>query len=512
MTTYDTIIIGAGANGLATAAQHAKRGKRVLVLEKRATIGGQYSTEEIFPGFKMDVLAHDLGWINDDLLRTLKLTPRWLPSETTLFSPLGDTALKLYRDSHRTSEALKPFSARDAEAFPAFQARTLKFARLLAQLYAQNAPDIFSKNPLDWLPLAGVGLQLKALGKRDMMEMIRMIPVPVQEWLDDTFESDALKGALGLAGVTNIMQGPRATGTALVFLHHHAGAGALREIRRVQGGVGAFINELADAARRLGAEIRTSAQVARILVADGKITGVALANGEEIKATRVFSSLDPRTTFLKLIEPKHLSAEFMRDVKNIKMKGIRAKLNLALGELPNFKGAQPADLRGVISIAPSLRYIEDAYDAAKYGEMPEKPTIEAILPTVSDPSLAPADKHILLAWVQFAPYALQGGWTAEAKSTLMARAINALAEHAPNLQSSILHAQLLTPADIESEFGAAEGNIYHGELTLDQILFMRPLGGLADYSTPLEGLSLCGGGTHPGSGMAGAAGWLAGRK
>jgi phytoene dehydrogenase-like protein len=512
MNQYDVIVIGAGVNGLATAALLAKAGRRALVLERRDKIGGTLVTEEIFAGFKFDTLAHDLGWVNPKLIRALGLHLDWIESDAAAFTPLDEIGLILYRDPVKSAESIRRFSERDAKNFPAFSARALKLASFLASIYATNAPDAFARSPFDLLPMAGLGLRLKALGDRDMLEMIRAIPVSVTEWLDDTFESDALKGTLGASGITNFMQGPRSTGTTFVFLHHHAGAKTLRAIRRPRGGVGAFASALADAAKRFGAEVRIKAEVTRILVKDNRAVGVVLASGEEIGAAKIVSALDPRTTFFDLIEPKQLSAEFARDVRNIKFKGVRAKVNLALSELPKFKGADESALQGVISISPSLRYLEDAYDEAKYGALSSRPYIEAIIPTLGDPSLAPAGKHILSVWLQFAPFHLKGGWDDSRRKAVGDLAINTLAQYAPNLKSAILHQQVLTPVDIESGWGASEGHLYHGELTLDQILFMRPVGGHSKYSTPISGLYLCGAGTHPGGGLAGAAGWLASKE
>jgi phytoene dehydrogenase-like protein len=358
-----------------------------------------------------------------------------------------------------------------------------------------------------------LGRRLRGLGKRDMMEMVRALPMSVYDWLNDWFETDALKGVIGAGGITNIRQGPRASGTALVLLHHLMGAGAFRAIRTTRGGVGSIATALAAAAKRYGAQIRSNAEVIKIVVKDDRAAGVALASGEELMARSVVSSAAARRTFFEWVGPEHLETSFMRALQNIKYRGIRAKVNLALSELPRFDGADESLLRGVISLSPDLDTLERAYDDAKYGRMSSRPYLEATIPSLNDPALAPAGQHVMSIWMQYAPYGLrEERWDDAQRETLGDRVVNTLSEYAPNLKPAILHRQVLTPLDLETRFDAPEGNLYQGELTLDQFLFMRPIAGWAQYRTPLDGLYLCGAATHPGGGLAGAAGYNAARE
>jgi phytoene dehydrogenase-like protein len=361
--------------------------------------------------------------------------------------------------------------------------------------------------------LARVGLGLKGLGNRDMMEAIRLIPISVNELLNDWFETEALKGAVGALGLSGLNQGPRAAGTALMLLQRTAWAGgALIARGQVKGGIGALTAALAAAATARGAEIRAGSEVAHILVREGKVTGVALKSGEEMAARQVVSNADPRRT-LALAEAGWFDPEFLWQVNNLRMRGATAKINLALGELPKFRNAPEGDahLRGTIVMAPDLDYLERASDAAKYGQISEHPFLEAVIPSLADPSLAPAGKHVMSLHAQYAPYKLSGGWNDRRRKELADKVVNTLAEYAPNLKKSILHQQVLSPADLENTFGLTEGNIHHGEMMLEQLFFMRPVGGAARYRLPLDGLYLCGAGAHPGGGVTGMPGRLAAR-
>ncbi len=349
-----------------------------------------------------------------------------------------------------------------------------------------------------------------------MAEVLRTLPMSVAEFLDEWFESDALKGMLGATGITGIFQGPMAAGTAFTFLQQHVeGAdGVIKPTRLVRGGMGTLTRALADAARQAGAEIRTSAAVERLNIKDGRAAGVVLASGEEIAAKRIISNADPRRTFLELVEPLHLDPEFVRKVRGIKFRGACAKVHLALGELPRFHGlnGESAHLRGTISVAPSLGYLERAYDDAKYGRTSKKPYLEAVISSLSDPSLAPAGAHVMSVLVQYAPYHLkEGNWSDTRREELGDRVVDMLADYSPNLRSAIMDRQVLTPLVLERVYGLTEGNIYHGELALDQLYFMRPVPGWARYRTPIDNLYLCGAGTHPGGGVTGAPGYNAAR-
>ncbi|HKZ86121.1 MAG TPA: NAD(P)/FAD-dependent oxidoreductase [Anaerolineae bacterium] len=519
--SYDIIVIGGSVNGLVAAAYLARAGQRVLVLEQRGDIGGTFVTEDAFPGFRFNTVVHDVGWLSPRIVQDLELARHGLDlirPDVTVLMPLPDGGgLALWRDIGKSVEAIRRFSRSDAEKWPTFSERLGKLAGFLETVYATTIPSIATTSLSDALTALGLGRRLRGLGTTDMIEMLRMLPVSAAEWLDDWFETDALKGALGAGGVTNLCQGPRASGTALVMLHHHVGkpAGACRSLTTARGGIGNLANAIASAARQHGVEIRTGVEVARILVKDERATGVALANGDEIAAKRVVSALDPRRTFLGLIDPMRLEPAFVRAVQNIKYRGVTAKVNLALGELPKFKGLDESSLRGLISIGPSIDYLERAYDDAKYGRVSSQPYLEAVIPSLSDPALAPAGRHVMSIRVQYAPYPRtrrEGDWDDARREALGDTVVDTLAGYAPNLKSSILHRQVLTPLDLEERFGLTEGHLYHGEMTLDQILFMRPVPGWAQYRAPIDGLYLCGEGTHPGGGIAGMSGHNAARE
>jgi len=512
---YDAIVIGAGLNGLTTAAYLARGGMRVLVLERRDIVGGSAVTEEFAPGFRCDTARHDVGWIPLRIIRDLGLNDRhglrlvsWAGE---VVAPTRDGEFLLLQGiAERTADALRRFSPADAGRWPAFAARVTKLAGFLERVYAGPAPQVDSSSLTDLARLLRLGLGLRGLGKKDMVEFLRSATMSVAEFLDDAFECDALKGVLGAQGVTHLCQGPRAGGTAFVYLHHQVGRypGAFRTTLFPLGAIGELARALADAARAAGAEVRTGAAVTRIAMRDARASGVVLASGEEIAARRVVSSADPRQTFLALCDPALLEPDFVRAVRNIRYRGVWAKVNLALAELPRIPGL-PADGKsaGSIVISPSLDYLERAYDDAKYGRVSGHPYLEARIPTLTDPSLAPKGRHVMSVHVQYAPYHLRGGtWDAAARDALGDRVVATLGEYAPDLPGKVLHRQVLTPLDLEREFSLPEGHAYHGEMTLDQILWMRPVPECSRHGTPVRGLFLCGSGTHPGGGIAGGAG------
>jgi phytoene dehydrogenase-like protein len=518
--SYDAIVIGAGVNGLVTANYLARAGQRVLVIEQRDQIGGTHSTDEIAPGFRIDSVEHDVGWFPPRIATDLGLASHGFQleqSEVSVFTPLPDGRhLILGRDQQRTQESIAKHSARDAERWPAFTRRMARLAGFLEATYSQSPPAINSSKAADLFMLLGLGGKLRALGKVAMIDVLRTLPMAAAELLDDSFESDALKGTLGAAGITNIMQGPRSGGTAFVMLHHMVGSppGQVRARPVTRGGVGSLAAALVAAGRARGVEVRTGARVERIEVGQGRVTGVALDNGEQIPAKRVVSGADPRRTLLELLDPGLLEPEFVRAVQNIKFKGIRAKVNLAVSSLPSFT-ALPGDgphLRGAISISPSLDYLERAYDDAKHGRVSSRPYMEVRIPSLADPSLAPRGAHVVSIATQYAPYRLTGGWTDVRREALGDSVVAALAQYAPGLERSVVHRQVLTPRDIELRYGSTEGHAYQGELTLDQILFMRPVPGWSRYRAPVTGVYLCGSGTHPGGGIPGASGYNAARE
>ncbi len=526
---YDAAVIGAGHNGLVTAAYLAKAGLRVVVLERRDLVGGAAVSEEVFPGFRVDTGAHSVGSFHPAVLKDLKLDRHGLeiitadPTALALL-PDGDHLL-LWREAKKTMESIGRFSEIDADRWVAFSEQVRRAAGFIEAVNQTRPPRLADASPAELGTLMRLGGRLRRLGKKAMAEVLRTLPMSVAEFLDEWFESDALKGTLGAAGVTGLFQGPLAAGTAFPFLSHHAGDGGggggggggsvIKPTRLVKGGMGALSGALADAAREAGAEIRTSAAVGRVHVKDGEAVGVVLESGEEIAAKRIISNADPRRTLLQLVEPLCLDPEFVRKVRSIKFRGSCAKVHLALGELPNFAGlnGEGSRLRGTISVAPSLDYLERAYDDAKYGGVSEEPYLEAVISSLSDPTSAPDGKHVMSVLVQYAPYHLkEGSWDDAKREQLGDRAVEVLARYAPNLPAAIIDRHVLTPLDLERVYGLTEGNIYHGEHTLDQLYFMRPVPGWARYRTPIAKLYLCGAGTHPGGGVTGAPGYNAARE
>ncbi len=517
---YDAIVIGAGHNGLTAAAYLARAGQTVLVLERRNVLGGSLVTEEIAPGFKVDTCVHR-GQLAAEVVRDLALGRHGLeplPGVASLFSPQPDgRGLWLSADPVATRDSLERFSAADAGRWAAFVTLMKRIAGVLREVDALAMPPL-PDIPAAELPALGrLALHWRGLGKADMMEVLRVLPMSAAELLNEWFEADALKGVLGALGVQGLLQGPLSAGTAFLMLHQWVNHdGPFKATAR--GGVGQITAALASAARAAGAQVRTGAEVAHILVRDGRALGVALTGGEEVRARYVVSAADPKRTLLGLVDPAELDPTFAHAVEHVKMRGAWAKVNLALAGLPTFSAlsadgaAGLAPLRGVISVGPSLSYLERAYDDAKYGRLSEHPHLEVTVPSLADPTLAPAGQHVMSIWAQYAPYHLKEGEWETKRELLGDRVIETLSEYAPDLKSLILHRQVLTPLDLERTYGLTEGNVYHGEMLLDQILFMRPVPGWAQYRTPIAGLYLCGPGTHPGGGVSGRPGRHAARQ
>jgi len=555
--TYDAIIIGGGHNGLVTAAYLAKAGKKVLVLERRDNLGGAAATEEIFPGFKINTGAPDAGLLRPEIVAELHLRQHgldFIESPVTVFAPQPEgPALTLYRDPRETRAEIARFSPADAEKFPAFMRLVTALTGLLDHIMTLTPPSLEEASAGDLLPWLKVGLKLKGLGQREMMEFLRVLPMTVKEFLDEWFESEALKGVLGAAGVTGSMQGPQGSGTAFLMLYHYLGAadGGFKATRFVRGGMGQLSAALVRAAQQYNAEIRTGAEVARIILHDNldttpvKAIGVALANGEEIFANAVISNADPRRTLFGLVGAPNLEPHFVRRIRNMRYRGCTAKINLALSGLPEFislptgnTAADHAYLGGHILISPNLEYLERASDDAKYGRFSAQPYLDVVIPSVLDPSLAPAGQHVMSITMQYAPYHLRQGsggageqgsspstssgygageqgsnaWNGQQRQALADTIIDTLAQYAPNLKDIIRHCQILTPLDWEQVYGLTEGSIFHGEMGLDQLMFMRPVPGYGQYRTPIDRLYLCGAGTHPGGGVTGAPGYNAARE
>ncbi|HEY5658076.1 MAG TPA: NAD(P)/FAD-dependent oxidoreductase [Myxococcota bacterium] len=515
MANYDVIIIGAGHNGLVAASYLAKAGRRVLVLERRDRVGGIAVTEEIFPGFHASPCADSPGYLCDEVKRDLKIGARVeiTPADPVVFAPRPDgTHLTLWRDTGRTAQEIARFSEKDAARYPEFAALMQKIAGVVGALMRVTPPELPKVGLADLRGMLGLAGPLRRLGRKNLAELLRVLPMPTTDLLNEWFESDALKGAISASSVRDATWGPQEAGTAYILLHDWAlsDSGTFRSSSFVKGGMGALSEAIAAAAKGFGAEIRTDAPVAQVLVKDGRAAGVKLASGDEIGGGIVVSNADPRTTFLSLLDPRVLDASFIWDVKNINYRGSAARIHLALDELPQFNALQGADaaehLRGVIQIAPSPNYVQRAFDPTKYGECSPAPYLDIRIPTLNDPGLAPAGKHLMSITAKYAPYRLSEGSWASKGEAFADVVLNTLAEYAPNIRSAVTQRHILTPVDLETVYGLPEGNLHHGEMTLDQFFHMRPVSGYARYRAPVPGLYLCGAGTHPGGGVSGLPG------
>jgi phytoene dehydrogenase-like protein len=515
----DAIVIGAGANGLVAAVTLARAGKRVVVLESDDAIGGVGRLMDIAPGFRAAPVEGDAGWLPPAMVRDLGLTGLtavYPESPLTVAAGPGDF-LSLSRDPAAAAASIRRRSPADAERWPAFVDLVHDLAGFLGVLYQRPAPDIGASGLGELATMAGLGRRLRALGGDRMVDLLRVLPMPVQELLDDRFDSALLKAALGAGGVQGICQGPRSGGTSFVLLHHLVGAprGVMRGRGWFAPGPHALATVLAGAARARDVTVRTGARVERILVRDDRVTGVALTSGEELAAPLVLSTTTPARTLLGLVDPVWLDPELLLAVRNIRYRGIESRVIFALDALPEVPGLDEASqaLSGVVSLTPSLEALERSYDAAKYGTVSEAPHIELSVPSIAAPSLAPEGKHVMVARVQYTPYTLRkGAWDEPSAAGLGERVQRAVETVAPGFGDRMVRRVVLTPADLEARFGLTEGAPSHGELGLDQILFMRPVAGLGRHATPVHGLYLAGAGTHPGPGIAGGAGWLAAQR
>jgi phytoene dehydrogenase-like protein len=503
---YDSIIVGGGHNGLVCAAYLARSGRSVLVLEAASQVGGAAVTREFAPGFKVSGCAHLLHLMPPALMRDLdlealglKLAAADLPS-TALGADGGHLAL-----GSDLSPALGADAAADAVAYADWQSLLGRLAAALHPVLCAMPPRLGTETWRDQRALLGLGWRLRRLGRSDLRELLRIGGMCVHDLLEDRFRLPLLKGALALDAVLGTNYGPRSPGTVLTLLYRAAAAAGVGRLAQPRGGLGALSDTLALAAVSAGARIRTDAAVERILVREDRAAGVRLTSGEEIFSGTVVSSADPKTTFLRLLGSEHLDAGFVRRVSQLRARGLTAKLHLALAALPEFPGLAPAALRGRLLVAPSSDYIERAYNHAKYNEFSSEPVLEVTIPTVADPSLAPSGRHVMSVIVQYAPFALAGGWGGQ-RQGFADLVIGTLARYAPGLRECIVASELLAPPDIEREFRISGGHWHHAELALDQFFMVRPVPGATQYRAPLPGLFLCGAGCHPGGGVMGLAG------
>ena len=513
MSNYDVIIIGGGHNGLVNAAYLARAGRKVLVLERRHVVGGAAVTEEVFPGFKFSVCSYVVSLLRPEIIRELDL-PRHgleiLPLDGT-FTPMpsGDYLWRV-NDHAQTRREIARHSKVDAEAYDEYGKAMVDMGRFVKPILGMTPPDPTSLDPRGLLDLLSLGRRFQALSDGDKYNQIQLMTMSAVDFLDQWFETDVLKATMSASGIIGTFLGVRSPGTAYVLLHHYMGEidGAFRSWGLSRGGTGAISNAIASAAREAGAEIRTGTSVSKIIVKDGTAVGVVLENGDYLTCQVVSSSVDPNLTFLHMVGTEHLPDEFVADIRRYKFRGSSGKVNLALDGLPDFtcRPGPGAHLRGAVSISPSVEYMERAYDDAKYGRYSRRPYIDIVIPSLTDPSVAPPGKHVMSCFVQYAPYHLKEGTWDEHREAFGDVVINTIAEHAPNIKDIILHRQVLTPLDLEREWGLTEGNIFQGELTLEQLFFLRPAPGWARYRTPIKSLYMCGSATHPGGGIMGAPG------
>ena len=505
MNKYDSIIIGAGHNGLVCAAYLAKSGRRVLVLEAADTTGGLAASREFHPGFHASV-AHSISHFSSKVARDLKLSDYGYAATSKTIPTIGLRADKEPVVVHAGS--LDGVSAADADSYREFARLTQRFAKLLEPFWLKTIPRIANANLSEMLTMGRLGLNMRMLGKKDMREFMRIATLPARDLLDEFFDDDLLKAVLSWDGLVGSERAPRSPNGAVLALLYRMGGESRGEHRIPTGGVNGLIEALSASATAFGAEIRCSAPVNRVVIdghADGLVaTGVQLADGEKIEADRIISATDPQRTFLKLVGVEYLEIGFSNRIRRLRCDGYVAKLHLALNDLPDFNGLKQSD--GRMIIAPDMDTMEFAFDAAKYGECPTLPVMEVLIPSVHDASLAPPGQHVLSAHVMYVPHELKGGWTDEARDLMCERAIDTIAEYAPRIREQIIHREFLTPLDLEQDYRVTGGHWHHAEFALDQMLMMRPTYEAAQYGTPIPGLFLCGAGCHPGGDITGAAG------
>jgi len=526
---YDAIVIGGGVNGLTCAALLGKAGLRTLLLERRSEVGGSAAEHEIAPGFRVPTLAHRSGPLRADVVEGLQLTQfglRFAPAPIR-FTALSEDgrALPVYAAPGAAADAIRSWSASDADAWPDFARSLSQVAGVAGALMARIPPDVDNPGTEDLWTLMRAGGAFRGLSRDDQWRLLRWGPMAIADLVSEVFETELLRAAVAADGLLGTMLGPWSAGSGLQLLLHEANRSvAASKDSEIEGGPAAAARALARAAVRHGVDVRTGAEVAQILVRNDRAAGVALTSGDTFEARAVVSGADPKRTFGTLCEAEHLPPEFLWRIKHLRARGVLAKVNLALSGLPQVAGATKAMLAAPVRIAPSLDYLERAFDHAKYGDWSEQPWIEFTVPSVADPSLAPGGGHVLSAYVQWVPNHL--GSREAGTGSRMAREIGArdpdhdgllgtvvetIDRHAPGLKDLIVAAQLITPADLDRDWSLTGGHIFHGELTLDQAFTMRPLLGYSNYRTPIPGLYLCGSGTHPGTGLTGGSGANAAR-
>jgi phytoene dehydrogenase-like protein len=516
--TRDVVIVGGGHNGLVTAFYLAKAGFKPLVLESRAQGGGAAITEEFHAGFRCSTLAHNTGPLRADVVRDMQLEQHGLklttPDVNTVSLTPDGRALILYSDSKKAAAEIAKFSQKDAVSYSDFGTALGKIGKVIGEALVLTPPNIDSPSSGDLWGMLKTGRSIRNLGRKDLYRVLRWGPMAAADLVAEFFESEPLRATIAARGIFGTFLGPWSAGSALVLLLRSAAdptpAGS---VQFPAGGIGAITAAMAAAAKKAGVEIRTGANVAEIRVKDGVAISAVLESGEEISARAIVSNADPKRTLMRLVDPSHLSPDFVQKIKNYRCTGTVAKINLALSALPEFNALKDTNLlRGRIQISPEIDYLERAFDESKYGNFSRNPYIEIAFPSLSDPSLAPAGQHVMSIYMQYAPYKLRDSDWETQRTALGETVVKTIAQYAPNLPKLILRHQIITPKDLEETYGLTGGHIFHGELALDQFFTMRPLLDWARYKTPIENLYLCGNGTHPGTGLTGGSGANAARE
>jgi phytoene dehydrogenase-like protein len=523
--TRDVVIVGGGHNGLVAAFYHAKAGFKPLVVERRPQVGGGAVTEEFHPGFRCSALAHNTGPLRADVVIDMQLDKHGLklttPDVSTVSLLPDGGALVLYSDAKKAAEEIAQWSQKDARSYGEFGAVLGKIGKVIGEALLLTPPNIDSPNSGDLWGMLKTGRSLRNLGKKDLYRVLRWGPMAAADLVAEFFDSEPLRATIAARGIFGTSLGPWSAGSALVLLlraacdpsPHPSPAGS---VQFAAGGAGAITGAMAAAATQAGAEIRTGADVAEIRVQDGIAVGVVLASGEQISARAVVSNADPKRTLMRLVDPSHLAPDFVQKIKNYRSMGTVAKINLALSALPGFTALTAKGngslLQGRIQISPEIDYLERAFDESKYGNFSRRPYLEITIPSLSDPSLAPAGQHVMSIYMQYAPYTLKNSDWERQRKALGETVVKTVAQYAPTLPQTILSHQIITPKDLEQTYGLTGGHIFHGELALDQFFTMRPLLDWARYRTPIERLYLCGSGTHPGTGLTGGSGANAARE
>jgi phytoene dehydrogenase-like protein len=516
------VLIGGGHNALITAFYLAKGGFKPLVLERRELVGGGAVTEEFHPGFHASTLAHTLGPLRADIARDMqveKFDCQILYPDPRVFAPTPDgAALLFYNDHAKTASGIARLSAKDAAKYTKFAETLEDVAGVFGQLLSITPPAIDHPTPEDLWNLFKAGRSVRSLGKHGIFDLMRWGPMAAADFVAEFFETELIRAVIAARGIFGTAFGPWSAGsTAVLLLRAAADPHPVGSAAFPRSGLGAFTHALAESAKQAGAEIRVNAEVQHIRIKDGAVSGIVLADGEEISIDAVISGVDPKRTFFKLLDPTLLDPTFAMRIRNVRASGNVAKVNIALGGLPSFPALE-ADasflkaISGRIHIGPEIDYLERAFDASKYGEFSPAPYLDVTIPTILDPSLAPDGKHVLSAYVQFAPYKLKDGNWDTRRRELGDTVVKTLAAYAPNLPGLIEAIQVITPLDLETIYGFTGGHIFHAELALDQLFTMRPVLDWARYKTPIRGLYLCGSGTHPGNGLTGASGANAARE